>query len=80
MMTATMTYNDCTDDDTIEQFALMSFATMACKKEEKFFSSTSCLLLLLLLLLLLSSFRTATKASHYMTTSSKTHRSAQPRC
>jgi hypothetical protein len=68
-VTVMMTNNNCTCNGTIEWFASVSFATMACRRKERnffllfrvfFFSSSS------------SSSRVATKVTHYMTASSKT--------
>jgi hypothetical protein len=54
------------------------------KEKKEFFFSTLCFLLLLFFFSVFFSFSSSSKATtwatHYMTTSSKTHRSAQPRC
>ncbi len=49
------------------------------KKKEEFFSSTSCFFFLLFSSSFFSS-RTTTRATHYMTVSLKTHKSAQLKC
>jgi hypothetical protein len=68
----------CVDNGIVEQSASMSCAMMAYKTEERVF-----FLLLHVFFFFynyFSSCKVTIRATHYMITSSKTHRSAQPRC
>jgi hypothetical protein len=67
-------------NDVAERFASASSVAMACKREK-----INVFLLLCVFVFLFYSFFfflsiVATRAIHYMTINSKTHRSAQPRC
>jgi hypothetical protein len=69
-VTVMMTNNNFTCNGTIERFASVSFATMACRRKERNF-----FLLLRVFFSFSSSFsfsKATTKVTHYMTTSSKT--------
>jgi hypothetical protein len=63
-------------DGVVEQSASTSFTTMVCRKI--FFFPFYFVFFKILFFFLF--FRVATRATHYITASSKTHKSAQPRC
>jgi len=64
------------NDSIIEWSTSASFVAMACRREFFFFL----LLVFSFFFFSFSSSRIATRATHYMIASSKTHRNAQPIC
>jgi len=73
MMTTT---DDFISNNAKERSASANFVVMVCRRGDNFI-----FLLLRVFLFKFSSFSKAiTRATHYMTASSKTHKSAQPRC
>jgi hypothetical protein len=66
--------NNCDDDGITKRSASASFVAMVYKKEERKF------IFLLLHVFKKKIPKAATRATHYMIASSKTHKSAQPRC
>ncbi len=70
------TDGNCVDDRVVKQSTSAKSTAMACKKEEIIF-----FLLFCVFFFLISSFsRAATRVTHYMIASSKTHMNAQSKC
>jgi hypothetical protein len=78
---ATNYVDDYTSDGIAERFVSVNFMAMTCNREEIFFYFfLFCVFVFFIFSSFSSSSKVVTRATHYMIASSKTHRSAQPKC